>query len=431
MTLTQHGTSDSLSIPIVLIAIIAFIFPFVNIIFIFYPINFLGKNIWLVVPVLIILIFYLSTLIEVKESLTIKKNDIIFLSIAVLGGLIFYFRELAYMESRSFLDFRYVFSSAIFLLVSRRFVNGEKNIHFLSSILIAICLVQAVLGILHNHFFPEINISFDPDNPKDVELIFDAERTRESGTLGASIYANVIVCGMFLLAAKNSKEFSFHASVFSIASIVMMFYAVTLSGSRYPIMVAGLVTLIFFSRSLSNWKHWAAVGLFALVAFIFFTSTSGFEFNSIYRFDQDSGGRGDKWLLPFELITASTLHLLIGASSELAANTFSSSGTDISDNSYWLLALQFGPFFALVWFGFVINLLKENMVNYVSFLFIVYFVIGLGITNCILWEPWVFLAILTAAVLRKRNETGRKVYDDSARIRNQAWMKKEYRNEFA
>lgn len=431
MILTQHRTSGSLSIPIVLIAIIALIFPLVNIIYIFYPINFLGKNLWLVAPVLIILAFYLSTLFEVKESLTVKKTDIIFLSIAVLGGLIFYFRELAYMESRSFLDFRYIFSSAIFLLVSRRFVNGEKNIHFLHSTLIAICLIQAVLGILHNHFFPEINISFDPDNPKGVELIFDAERTRESGTLGASIYANVIVCGMFLLAAKNSKESSFHASVFSIVSIVMMFYAVTLSGSRYPIAVAGLATLIFFSRSLSNWKHWAAVGLLALVAFIFFTSTSGFELNSIYRFDQDSGGRGDKWLLPFELITASTLPLLVGVSSDLAANTFSSSGADISDNSYWLLALQFGPFFALVWFGFVINLLKENMANYVSVLFIVYFVIGLGITNCILWEPWVFLAILTAAVLRKRNETGSEVYDNNARKRNEAMMKKEYRNEFA
>lgn len=411
MILTKRSTFDFISVPIVLIAMIVLIFPFVNIIYIFYPINILGKNIWLVVPVLVILTLYLSTLFRARKSLTVKKSDLVFLAITIAGGLIFYLRELVYAEQRSFLDFRYIFAPAIFLLVSKRFIKGEKNINFLSWVLIATCLLQAVLGILHAHLFPELNISFDLNNAKDMEFVFDAEKTREGGTLGASIYANVIVCGMFLLAAKNSNQTSFRSSILFIISIVGMLYAVTLSGSRYPIIIAGLLTFIFFSNSLSNWRHWAATGVLALCSLILFMSMESVEFNAIFRFDEDSGGRIDKLTLPFELITAKMLHLLVGASSELTANTFSSSGVGISDNSYWLLSLQFGPVFAFVWFGFVINLLKKNIVNHASFLFIVYFLIGLGITNCILWEPWVFLAILTATILHQRNRMDREVYD--------------------
>jgi hypothetical protein len=404
MILTRNNPSHSFPVPILVIATVALIFPLVNIIYVFYPISFLGKNIWLVLPVLVILTFYLSTLFKLKENLTVEKTDVIFLGIMALAGLIFYFRDLVYAENRSFLDFRYIFSPVIFLLVLKRFIKGERNTHFLSSILITICLIQAVLGILHTYFFPELNISFDPDNAKEMALIFDAEKTREGGTLGASIYANVIVCGMFLLATKNSTQASFRSSILSIISVVMMLYAVTLSGSRYPIVVAGLLTLIFFSNSLANWRYWAAIGVLGLFSFIFFTTMGGVEFNGIFRFNEDSGGRGDKFILPFELITANMLHLLVGASTEVTANTFSSSGVGISDNSYWLLSLQFGPVFALVWFGFVINLLKQNIVNHASFLFIVYFLIGLGITNCILWEPWIFLAILTAIILHQRNQ---------------------------
>ncbi len=411
MILTKHCTSDSISVPIVLIAIVAFIFPFVNILYIFYPINFLGKNIWLVVPILVILTLYLSTVFGAREGITVQKSDIVFLGIMIFGGLIFYLRELVYTEQRSFLDFRYISAPTIFLLVSKRFVKGEKNINFLSGVLIATCFIQAVLGILHAYLFPELNISFDPNNSKDMEFIFDAERTREGGTLGASIYANVIVCGMFLFASKSSTQASFRSSILTILSAVVMLYAVTLSGSRYPILIASLLTLIFFSNSLFNWRHWAAIGVLALLSFGLFASMESIEFLSILRFNEDSGGRIDKLLLPFELITANMLHLLVGASNELTANTFSMSGVGISDNSYWLFSLQFGPIFAVLWFGFFINLLKENIVNNRSFLFIVYFLIGLGITNCILWEQWIFLAILTVTILHKRNQIGWEVND--------------------
>lgn len=408
MTSTQLNTSGSLSVPTVLIAIIAFIFPLVNMIYIFYPLNFMGKNIWLVIPVLVILVLYLSTLANLREGITVKKSDVFFLVIMVVGGFIFYLRELLYAEQRSFLDIRYIFSPIIFLLVSMRLIKGEKQIHFLSGVLIATCFIQAVLGILHNAFFPEINIRFDPDNAKEMELIFDAERTREGGTLGASIYANVILCGMFLLTKKSSSRTPFHTAILLFISILIMFYAVTLSGSRYPIVIAGLLALVFFSRSLSNWRFWVAMGVFALFSLFLLMNMETVELYSIYRFDQDSGGRLDKLILPFELLTANILHLLVGASSELTANTFSLSGVGISDNSYWLLSLQFGPIYALLWFGFVVNLVKENIVNNTSFLFIVYLLVGLGITNCILWEPWVFLAILTVVVLYKQNQIGRE-----------------------
>ncbi|MCG3110373.1 MAG: hypothetical protein MCM46_01000 [Candidatus Manganitrophus sp. SB1] len=411
MMLAKDSTSDSISIPAVLIAATALIFPFVNIIYIIYPITFLGKNVWLVAPVLVIMALYLSTLFDVRKGFTVKKTDIIFLAIVIAGGLIFYLRELVYVERRSFLDYRYILAPTIFLLVSKRFVNGDKNINFLSSALVLTCFIQAILGILHASFFPELNISFDPDNVKNVEFVFDAERTREGGTLGASIYANVIVCGMFLLATKRPTPTSLRSSILLTISIMVMLYAVTLSGSRYPIVIAGLLTLTFFINSLSNWRQWVAIGMLAIFSIIWFTNMENVEFYSIFRFSEDSGGRIDKLILPFELLIADMFHLLVGASNELTANTYSSSGVGISDNSYWLLSLQFGPIFALFWFGFVVNLLMRDIVNNASFFFLVYFLIGLGITNCILWEPWVFLAIFTGTILHRRDQIGGEIYD--------------------
>lgn len=387
--------NSAVSIPAVFISIITFFFPFVNILYLFLPMNFLGKNLWIVIPIFVITVLFAMSLVNARQFMVFNKFDIGLLMIAVPGVLIHLMRELLYSESRSILDLRYIISSILFLLVFKRFVQGEKNQAWVLGAVLLTCLTQAVLGILHAHFFSHINI-----NVETLEFFLEAERTREGGTLGASIYANFIVCGMFLLATKNSRLSFGGYGVFENIAILIMLYAVTLSGSRYPILWAFLLTVVFMFRSLSNWKQTAVLlGVVFMMTSFVLLKEEGVELYGIFRFSEDAGGRLDKLVLPLMLLFDRFLYFLIGVPSELIAGTFSEDGFGISDNSYMLMALQFGALFAVVWFFFFINLLRRNVANGFSSLFMIYILIGFGLTNSILWEPWSYVAMLASTLL--------------------------------
>ncbi|MBI3804166.1 MAG: hypothetical protein HY282_10440 [Nitrospirae bacterium] len=403
----QHNpkATRTLSIQAVVISFITLFFPFTNILPLFFPIQFLGKNAWLVLPIVVIAAMFVISLFTEGKFVVFHTVDLGLLVIAVLGWLIHAARGLAYTESRSILDLRYIISSIIFLLAFKRIVEGAGNLESITWAVLLTCLIQAILGILHAHFFSYINI-----NVEDLEFFFDAERTREGGTLGASIYANFIVCGMFLLVARKSNLSSIRYAVFENVAILAMLYAITLSGSRYPMICAFLLTCIFLSKSLSNWRQMAALfGLVAVISYFFLANKEGLEFHSILRFSEDSGGRLDKLLLPLMLLSDRFIHFLIGAPSALIEATFSEDGLGISDNSYMLMSLQFGTVFAICWFTFFIHLLRRNALNRFSFLFMIYVLVGLGLTNGILWEPWVFVAMLVSTIIYHDAPAYRKI----------------------
>lgn len=396
MSLVKHDVLDIISIPVILISLVTFIFPFVNLLYVFLPVNFFGKNIWLSVTVLTIFALFFLTFFNEKRNVVFKKNDLIFFFTSIVFVCVLLMRSLAYFEPASLLDKRFIFVPFIFFLVLIRFVKGQRNVNLLRWVLIATCFIQALLGILHAHFFSEINLVISPDDSKGIELVFDAQRTREGGTLGESIYANVVVCGMFLLASLNDKRMSFRANFLLISSILIMLYAVLLSGSRYPIGVGALLSAYLLLKFLTSFRQILVALTLLVVAIVFMDK---FEFLGILRFDQDSGGRIDKLLLPLELLSGSIMSFFIGAPSSVIANTVSAEGVAISDNSYMLVAVEFGFFFSVGFFVFLIELFRRNISDRFSLFYLIYVFIGLGITNCILWEPWVFIAMLTSCIL--------------------------------
>ena len=405
--------NSSVSIPVILICIVTFFFPFVNILYLFLPINFLGKNLWIVIPIFVITVLFVMSLVNARQFMVFDKFDIGLLVIAMLGVLIHSVRELLYSESRSILDLRYIISSILFLLVFKRFVQGEKNQEWVTAAVLLTCFMQAVLGILHAHFFSHINI-----NVETLEFFLEAERTREGGTLGSSIYANFIVCGMFLLVARSSRLSHAGYGVLENIAILVMLYAVTLSGSRYPMFCAFLLTAFFLFRSLSNWRQTAVLlGAAFIVTSFVLLNEEGVELYSILRFSEDTGGRFDKLVLPLMLLFDRLLYFLIGVPSDLTAATFSEDGFGISDNSYMLMALQSGVLFAVVWFSFFINLLRRNVANGFSFFFMIYVLIGLGLTNSILWEPWSFVAMLISILIYNGAPAYRWVFASQSQVK--------------
>jgi hypothetical protein len=104
-------------------------------------------------------------------------------------------------QGRSYLDIRYVLTPFIFLLVFRRRIIEDSEKLFVARIVLLTCLLEAIIGIIMAHFFP--NIYIDSEN---FVLKFDGQRTRQTGTLvSASLYANFILASMFLIVFFRNK----------------------------------------------------------------------------------------------------------------------------------------------------------------------------------------------------------------------------------
>jgi hypothetical protein len=418
---TAGLTTTNISLSEKFLVLLVMAFPFVNIAYIFAPLEVFGKNLWLVGSMAVAAMLYVLTWIRPGRIIFFERTDFGFAVLSVLFVLIFLTRELVYAEQLSVFGYRYVFVAFLLLLLLKRSVTGSGNVHLLVWSVVIACLLQAAIGILHSHVFPSVNIVINPEDPKDIQLLFDSERTREGGTLGASIYANVVVCGMFLLYAMDRKGLSANRAIAGTVMMWGMLYAVTLSGSRYPMLVAGLLAVASLTKRFTNWRHAVALaGVVLLLLAVVAARVETLEIMSVWRFEEDSGGRLEKLLMPLQILSENLQHFLIGASSELVEATVSPDGVGISDNSYMLFALSVGVPYAVVWFGSFILLLWGNTSDVTSRVFMLYMLGCLGLTNAILWEPWIFIAILTSALL------GRMDTNRQPAVAN--WQGREYDN---
>jgi hypothetical protein len=231
-----------------------------------------------------------------------------------------------------------------------------------------------------------------------VFLNYEGERTREL-LLGSSISANNMLCGMFVLLSL----FKHKIIRLNLMSFVALQFFLMLSTfntqSRFPMFVAAIIFL-YSILGLNKIKlknilllASACLGLFAVAAIIDITIYDYFS-----RFSQDSGGRVDKLEATFILITNSLSDFFIGSSNEMVESTVVN-GAVISDNSYSLIAASFGVPFTLVFFAYILFTLKNLISDEISLLMFFYMVVGFALTNCILWEPWVFTVFLSFAVV--------------------------------
>lgn len=386
------------SLLLLILAFILIVFPFVNLFYAFYPAIAFGKNAWLVMIVFSIVGVYLYTIVFQKHTVRSTNNDIFIIGLSLIVVVIFVIRDIAYSENRSIADFRYTILPFVFFMTIFRIATTEKALRFLALALIISSLLQSIFVIVHTHFFPNVQTIFNPDT-QDVRLIYDAVRTRR-GLIGASINANQILCGMFITYVFLRRDNAFWRNMFFFGIILLMLYAIGISGSRYPMAFAFILT---FLAVLHLFRSIESVFMLVIIAFCFlvvFLSSSGLELFMLLRFHEDYWSRLDKFILSFALLSESFQNFFIGASSAVIASTYSKTGFLVSDNSYWLIALQFGVPFALVFFFSLIRKLWVRRSSQIYKLFFVYLLLGLGITNCLLWESWVYPMILTSIVLR-------------------------------
>jgi hypothetical protein len=129
-----------------------------------------------------------------------------------------------------------------------------------------------------------------------------------------------------------------------------------------------------------------AVCLFGFVALF------NIELLESFRFNHDLGGRVEKIKLSLSIIFESVTHFFNGPPLTVTANTSSAEGYNLSDNSYLAIALSFGVPFALLFFIYLISFINWKNSNGLYKLFTIYFLFGLGVTNSIYWESFIFVA---------------------------------------
>ena len=367
-------------------------FPFANLLHVLYPAVLFGKSAWIALPVLVILLRYIF--LFTSKRLHLSSIDIRFTFIVCLSWLIIAIRAVIYSEQKSFLDERYIVTSLLFFVFFYHLLQNASIIRIAAYSVSIQGILVAVARSINFYFFPNVMIS----QIENVSILNTSGELTRDLMLGSSISANHIVCGMFVIMAlmKNSV-IKLRPVTFIFIQFFMMLSTFN-TGSRFPISVAMLLFVISL-RYVKSFSIKDIIG-FTLVLGVFFVLSLFLnieDFNYFERFKEGSG-RGDKILIAFLLISNSLADFLIGSSSSFV-NSFWVNDTTISDNSYFLVATSFGVPFAIIFFAFLFNIFLKTKTDKLSLLFLIYIFVGLGVTNCILWEPWVFTAFLGFSIV--------------------------------
>jgi hypothetical protein len=219
---------------------------------------------------------------------------------------------------------------------------------------------------------------------------FDGQLTRNM-LLGASTSGNMILIAMFALALQRQLNKKLEKAVFWPLQLCMI-YAISLGGSRYPF-ISGLCVLLFCIFLKKPFLGNLYSLLITVICIFGFVALFKIETKEIFRYDLDFGGRVEKIQLAISLIFDSVTHFFIGPSRAVVASTISTGGYSFSDNSYLAIALNFGTPFAFLFFLYLISYTNLKKNNGLYKLFTIYFFLGFGVTNCIYWESYIFIAI--------------------------------------
>lgn len=370
------------------------IFPFLNLFHLFYPLVIFGKSAWVVIPVIIIGVIYLSVILNKISALLV--SDLWGMVIIFASWIIFAVRDLFYEESRNFLDIRFIATSVIFIALSSHLVGNLFLMRIIAYAVFIQSMLVAFARIINFYLFPFFSAVKDEDGT--LFLNMEGELTRDL-LIGSSISANHIVCGMFvLLSLYKNKIIKLNQNYFMLFQFFLMLSTFN-TGSRFPMSIS----IFVFFLSLSNLNLISLKNIIALILtccglFAIFSLTQISSYDYFSRFSQGSGGRDAKFEATIILISNSFVDFLVGSSDRLV-NTTAVNGILISDNSYGLVATSFGVPFMLFFFGYLIFTLKKRISDDVSLFLIIYTVIGLAITNCILWESWIFTVFMSFAVV--------------------------------
>ena len=356
---------------------------------ILFPMTLLGKNIFLVVPFLILffLIVHFVLFRKLKEMLPIILCFGL-LSISLL--LASFMHLILYNESLGFLEYRFVFQIALsagFTVVMLGSIGRDQIYYVVISVIILVLLVQGIGYFI----FPEIQIIKSVDGP--AKIMFDAERTRD-GLLGSSLVAYHAVLGLFAITSQNRIS---APNLLVIGFIVLVIFS-TKTRLVIIFMPILLLTRLIWKIQVKELGYWLIGAIIFLIVVPMIGELSEINLLALDRFDISYSDypRVFKTILSLNLMSDSLSGFLWGLPAE-TINNATLGGFQVSDNSLLLISLRFGFIFFVVWVGSAVYLLSRF--NRLSVLYWIWIFLALFTTNSILWDSFIFCLIGLAAAL--------------------------------
>lgn len=307
-------------------------------------------------------------------------------------------RSIVYNVPIDLFVYRFAFLGFVYVFVALPFAQSPQFAPALRRVLLWSCIVQAVLGIIHNRYFPYIVTGVPLDGTGQAIYLVKPGMGgyRENGTLiSANMYGAFLVLGLVLLFVPVRKlTVSSALRVGPVA--VLLWWGVVLSGSRFALGGAAITTCYLFLRSAPGY---ALPIVLPIAATMFLTSSAMTRVEQRFA-AEGSGGRVAIATVSAELATRRLSSLLVGVPAAEQASARTASGQILSDNSYASLMLNYGLPFTLLLL-FYVGIAWSSVVRIQGWVVVVLVFIAaqFAVTNALYWDPFVLFAGATVLVV--------------------------------
>lgn len=312
---------------------------------------------------------------------------------------------------------RYIVTIPIYFIVAKYVAKNKKLNDFISIAIIAQGVAVAIVMYFNAQFAPQVSLIQTDLGVSGITTTGNNPRTL---LIGVSIGSGHIILAMTVLIDWLGRiKLKFGTSFAIYVFLLFSSYVITLGGSRLPIVVSVAMVALMFYQNRESRKAFVHSLLFVFFVVVLGKYLSillqiypGVSYgNPIWRFGENSGGRGEKLLLAMKLLGQSWETFLFGVSNSQQILARSNGGYVFSDNSYAYIALNLGLPASILLVKKFYDSIVELMDSAISRLFLLYFFVCLGVTNAVLWDPFLFSAILTMALnharkLGKKNVNG-------------------------
>jgi hypothetical protein len=297
-----------------------------------------------------------------------------------------------------FFAYRFAFLVFIYGCVALPFVCSPTRIVVVRRVLLWSCVVQAIIGIIHSRYFPYIVTGIPLDDSGQAIYVLDPSLGgyRENGTLiTANMYGAFLVLGLILLLA-NVQRATRRALLRQGPIAALLWWGIALSGSRYALLAAALVTAYFLYRTVPRYVFVIILPAAALI----FASSPAFVRMERRFAAEGSGGRVAIAAATLDLGTRRVSSLLLGAPPEEEYAARTGTGQILSDNSFASMMLDYGLPFTLVLL-FCLGIVWSALVRLSGWVLVAaVFIIGqFAVTNALYWDPFLLFAGATLLVV--------------------------------
>lgn len=331
-----------------------------------------------------------------------------FLALLILFGVasVVLLRSSIYLESMSFAVHRTFIMMLVYLGSLMMLLRDERFKTIMTNIIMFNIFIQAAFGIIHSIYFPHIVTGIELDDSGAGIYILEAGEGgfREAGMLlGSNVYGNFMVLGVILVLSRL-KTLSIKGNVIFYGLYVLTMWAIYLSGSRLALAFSLVISAFFLIRRFQVQYLYIPIFLGASVVLFSPLLDKAIERTA----EHGTSSRLEKSEIALSMVTESLTSILIGPAASIVEQTRTLDGLPFSDNSFMLLALNYGiPAGYGCLFIILFMIIKNVEPNFKTLVFFGYLMGTLFFNNSILWDMWLFYSIAVLYIVCGRDMTSR------------------------